>query len=98
MFETFPGLQSQCVMEPSQEARPPDRQCSTPTVGARGAALGPGLQGSRTPASSVTHYVNLRRSLAFSEPQTPGWRVRINESLSLPPGVTVGQDLTASLS
>ena len=62
MFETFPGLQSQCVMEPSQEARPPDRQCSTPTVGARGAALGPGLQGSRTPASSVTHYVNLRRS------------------------------------
>lgn len=22
MFETFPGLQSQCVMEPSKEARP----------------------------------------------------------------------------
>ena len=98
MFETFPGLQSQCVMEPSQEARPPDRQSSTPIVGVRGAALGPGLQGSRTPASSVTHYVNSGRSLAFSEPQTPCWRVRINESLSLPPRVAVGWDLAASLS
>ena len=40
MFETFPSLQSQCVMEPSQEARPPDHQSSTPIVGAEGRSSG----------------------------------------------------------
>lgn len=37
----------------------------------RVAALGPGLQGRRTPASPLTHCADLGRSLASSEPQAP---------------------------